>query len=321
MAGENLTQARKNKNDEFYTQLSDIEKELRHYKEHFKGKTIFCNCDDPEWSNFWKYFSLNFEELGLKKLISTHYEQDKPSYKLEIIADINNDGRIDDKDVVKTNLTQNGDFRSPEAIEILKEADIIITNPPFSLFREYIALLEEYNKKYLIVGNYNSVTYKDIFKLIKNNKLWTGVSPRSMNFKLPDGTLKGVNACWFTNLEHNKRSNEEIILWKSYYENELDYPKYDNYNVVEVSKVNEIPIDFDGAMGVPITFFEKYNPNQFEILGMSASAGYDQEIVGIDFKGEKDARPLINGKNTYARIFIKKKQNISSNDIEEIEIN
>ena len=171
-----LHKAKQNKNDEFYTQLSDIEQELKHYKEFFKGKTIFCNCDDPEWSNFWKYFELNFDHLGLKKLISTHYEDDKPSYKLEIIGDVTGDGKVDYKDIIKTPLKQNGDFRSPEAIEILKEADIVVTNPPFSLFREYVAQLMEYNKKFIIMGNKNAITYKEFFPLLKENKIWVGAT-------------------------------------------------------------------------------------------------------------------------------------------------
>ena len=206
----NLHKAKKEKNDEFYTQLSDIERELGNYKGHFKGKVVFCNCDDPEESNFWNYFALNFEFLGIKKLISTHYEDDKPSYKLELIADINKDGKINKLDTIKTPLIQNGDFRSPECIEILKEADIVVTNPPFSLFREYVAQLMEYEKKFLIIGNMNAITYKDIFNLVRTNKLWLGVSPRNMYFETTTpGEFVSVNACWFTNLHHKKR-NEDI---------------------------------------------------------------------------------------------------------------
>lgn len=222
---------------------------------------------------------------------------------------------------IRRNLIGNGDFRSPECIEILKEADIVITNPPFSLFREYVAQLVEYNKKFIILGSQNAITYKEIFSLIKENKLWLGVKQSGgMEFRVPDyyplnttASRIGENkekyikvsvACWFTNLEHNKR-NEELILFQKY--NEKDYPKYDNYDAIEISKVKDIPINYDGVMGVPITFLYKHNPKQFKILGMSASAGYDKNIVGISFKGNKDARPLINYKNTYARIFIKRK--------------
>lgn len=310
MANENLTQAKKNKQDEFYTQLSDIEKELKHYKQHFKGKTIFCNCDDPEWSNFWKYFELNFDHLGIKKLISTHYEDTKPSYKLEIIGDITGDGKVDHKDIIKTPLKQNGDFRSPEAIEILKEADIVITNPPFSLFREYIAQLMEYNKKFIVIGNQNAITYKEIFKLIKDNKVWLGYKFGDMEFQVPDyyephatryrEDENGIkwrsfgNMCWFTNLDIPKR-HEYIILYKNY--NSDDYPKYDNYDVINVDKVSDIPMDYSGTMGVPITFIDKYNPQQFEILGIANSARW----IGYE------CYTLINNKKIYNRLIIKKR--------------
>ena len=271
------------KEDEFYTQLSDIEKELRHYKEHFKDKIVFCNCDDPEASNFLLYFQLNFYVLGLKKLISTHYEAEKPSYKLEIVAsDIPKDGQLKLPEYIKTPLKQNGDFRSPECIEILKEADIIVTNPPFSLFREYIAQLIEYNKKFLIIGNINAVKYKEIFPLLKNNQIWLGYYNGDMAFRVPDyykpratrywvdetGTKYRSfgNMCWFTNLDISKR-HENIILYKTY--NPEDYPKYDNYDAIEVGRTNNIPVDYDGIMGVPITFIDKYNPDQFELLGMT----------------------------------------------------
>ncbi len=312
-----LKKAKASKSDEFYTQLADIERELFHYQDHFKGKTVFCNCDDPEESHFWKYFSLNFEHLKLKKLISTHFEITKPSYKLEIISDINNDGKINQLDMVKTDLTQNGDFRSPECIEILKEADIVVTNPPFSLFREYVAQLVEYEKDFIIIGNLNAITYKEIFKLIKDNKLWLGYGFKGGNayFSTPhvkefasgvydekSGLVKFRNVAWFTNIEIKKRQ-EELLLYKSYSPSE--YGHYDNYDAIEVSKTKEIPMDYSGVMGVPISFLDKHNPKQFQILGMSASAGYNEDVVGIPFLGEKDARPLLNGKNTYARVFIK----------------
>jgi len=278
----NLTKAKTSKKDEFYTQLSDIEKELKHYKEHLKNKIVFCNCDDPEESNFWKYFALNFEFLELKKLIATHFGNGKPSYKLEIVRDINKDGKINNLDTIKTKLKQNGDFRSPECIEILKEVDIVVTNPPFSLFREYVTQLIEYNKKFIILGNQNAISYKDIFKLIKENKIWLGKSIHSgdREFKVPEdyplnasgqriGTegnryirIKGIR--WFTNLDYKER-HEDLILYKKYYGNEEEYPKYDNYNAINIDKTKEIPCDYKGSMGVPITFMDKYNPDQFEI--------------------------------------------------------
>jgi hypothetical protein len=232
VSNKNLQKANKDKNDEFYTQLSDIEKELGHYKEHFKGKTVFCNCDDPEWSNFWNYFALNFEHLELKKLVSTHYEKENPSYKLEITRDVNSDGKINKLDTVKTLLKQNGDFRSPECIEILKEADIVVSNPPFSLFREYVAQLVEYDKKFVIIGNMNAITYKETFRLIKENLLWLGHSIHSgdREFRVPDHyplqasgyriddegnkyiRVKGIR--WFTNIDFKER-HEGLILYKA----------------------------------------------------------------------------------------------------------
>jgi len=315
MKNRNLSEAKKAKNDEFYTQLSDIENELQHYKSHFEGRTILCNCDDPEWSNFWLYFSLNFDFLGLKKLISIHYEKDVPSYKLEITRgiDLNNDGKYNQKDTVKTALLQNGDFRSPESIELLQECDIVCTNPPFSLFREYIDLLMKYEKKFLVIGNMNAITYKEIFKYIKNNALWLGVnSNKTMEFRLSNeyekwerfdnegnkyGKVPAIS--WFTNLSHNKR-NEKLILYRNY--NENDYPKYDNYNAIEVSKTKDIPIDYKGVMGVPITFLSCFNPEQFEILGIMNTGEINK---GIRYENTPHGRPIINGKEIYFRILIK----------------
>lgn len=261
----NLRKANKAKNDEFYTQLSDIEKELWHYKDHFKDKTIFCNCDDPEESNFFKYFALNFEYLGLKKLIATHYELEKPSYKLEITRwlDLNHDWKIDLKDTKKIKLKQNGDFRSDECIELLKESDIVITNPPFSLFREFVAQLMEYEKNFVIIWNQNALTYKEIFKIIKENKAWLWYTfPKE--FKEASWNMKKFwNIAWFTNLEIQKR-HEDLILYKTYNENE--YPKYDNYDAINVDKVKDIPMDFKWKMWVPLTFLGNYNPDQFEII-------------------------------------------------------
>lgn len=257
----NLHKANQAKKDEFYTQLADIEKELSFYKEHFRGKIIFCNCDDPEESNFWHYFAQNFEHLELKKLIATHFEDEKPSYKLEIVADINEDNKINKLDMIKTPLKQNGDFRSPECIEILQEADIIVTNPPFSLFREYVGQLIEYNKKFLVIGNYNAVTYKEIFPLIKENKIWLGVSldGRNIWFRIPESYEKYhkiekdikyafvASTIWYTNLDHKKR-HEDIILYKTYHGNEIQYPRYDNYDAINVDKVKDIPVDYCGVI-------------------------------------------------------------------------
>ena len=273
----NLHKANAEKNDEFYTQLPDIEKELSNYRQHFKGKTVFCNCDDPEESNFVEYFSRNFEFLGLKKLISTHFEKDKPSYKLEIQADVSSDGKVNQEDFVRTPLKENGDFRSPEAIELLKKADIVCTNPPFSLFREYLAQLIQYDKKFVIIGNKNAITYKETFKLIRENRLWLGhSSPKEFKISGNVGVLvtqtiqKFGNIGWFTNVPVSKRT-EHLVLHKIYRGNEADYPTYDNYDAINVDKTKDIPVDYTGAMGVPITFLDKYNPEQFEIVGLGNS--------------------------------------------------
>lgn len=296
----NLGNAKKEKNDEFYTQLSDIENELRHYKEQFKDKIVYCNCDDPEWSNFWIYFSRNFEHLGLKKLISTHYDKDKPSFKLEIQKDINNDSKINQLDTIKTDLKQNGDFRSDECIELLKEADIIVSNPPFSLFREYVAQLEEYNKKYLIVGSMNAITYKDIFKHILEGNIWLG-NTEVKKFIKPNGEIeKFGNICWFTNLNHNKR-NEKLILWKEF--NSDIHKFYDDYKILNIDKVSDIPLGYTDLMAVPISYLNKHNPNQFELLGIANSARH----IGVE------CRTIINGKKVYNRIIIKLKTNNKEN--------
>lgn len=314
------------KNDEFYTQIVDIENELKYYKDHFKGKMIYMNCDIPEESNFWKYFHLNFEFFGLKKIISTHYLEGQKSYKFEYQGGDDVDTSVG----VKTNLEGDGDFRSEECIEILKESDIVVTNPPFSLFREYVAQLEEYDKDFVIIGNQNAITYKEIFPLIKENKIWLGIHANGMEFEVPNETpynerstfridketgkayQKLGNICWFTNLEHYKR-NEEIILWKSY--NKEDNPKYDNYDAIEVSKVKEIPEDYYGVMGVPITFLNKYNPNQFEIIGIACGnswANYKETLKNLKFNPEIKyggglGTTVLNGKGKYARILIKRK--------------
>jgi hypothetical protein len=320
----NLHKANIEKNDDFYTQLSDIEKELRHYKEHFKDKIIFLNCDDPEESNFWKYFSLNFEYLGLKKLISTHFGNGIPAYKLEIVRDINKDGKINNLDTIKTKLKQNGDFRSPECIEVLKEADIVVTNPPFSLFREYVAQLIEYNKKFLIIGNQNAITNKDIFELIKKDKIWLGIDnggtkwfkvPKNYDIttesrkKIEDGNkfFSLGTIVWITNLD-NKKRHENLILYKNY--NPEEYPRYKNYEAINVDKVSDIPMDYQGVMGVPLTFLGKYNPKQFKIIGQTHSGDKSPEVEALRKDPEHRHRGIVEGedKEKYVRILIKNKK-------------
>ncbi len=319
MSNSRLQKAKKQKKDEFYTQLSDIEKELAHYKDCFKDKTVLCNCDDPRISNFFKYFSYNFEYLGLKKLISTCYKNQEPdlfsannserAIWLEYNGDKNGNRVPDPKEIGIKQFKHDGDFRSLECIELLKQADIVVTNPPFSLFREYVAQLVEYDKKFIIIGNKNAITYKDIFNLIKKNKLWLGY--RNVNNdmwlflpddeeeyeKIVDGKkMKHIQACWFTNIDHRKR-HQDLILYKKYTPEE--YPKYDNYDAIEVSKTKDIPCDYDGAMGVPITFLDKFNPKQFEILGMD-----DHRLQYPEWRGRG---PDLNGKPIYRRIIIKRK--------------
>ena len=289
-SNKNLHNASKEKKDEFYTQLADIENELKHYKEQFRGKVVFCNCDDPKESNFVKYFSMNFEHLGLKKLIATHYKDanlftKETPYKLEYSGD-KNGNRMPDPNEFMKKMIGTGDFRSEECVELLKEADIVVTNPPFSLLREYIAQLMEYNKKFLIIGNVNAITYRECFKLIKDNKMWLGASIHSgdREFRVPDDyplnaagyrvdsdghkyiRVKGVR--WFTNLDYEER-HEDLILYKKY--NSKEYPKYENYKAINVNKTSEIPVNYPGPIGVPITFLDKYNPEQFEIIGLGIS--------------------------------------------------
>ena len=332
-----LHAANRAKNDEFYTELADIDKELRHYKHHFKNKTVYCNCDDPRVSNFFHYFSHNFETLGLKKLMATCYksqavdlfsQNDSEQAVYLIYEGDKNGNRVPDPSEIQVlPLKGDGDFRSEECITLLKQADIVVTNPPFSLFREYVAQLVEYDKKFLIIGNKNAITYKEIFPLIKDDKIWLGVTPMGTDmlfgvpdhyaetlvstkksgssYRIIDGEVKArAQACWFTNLDHDKR-HEELILYKRYTPEE--YPHYDNYDAIEVSKVAEIPCDFDGAMGVPITFLDKHNPEQFEIVGATESEGKGFSD-GLWDESSKVAQPLINGEKRYKRIFIKRRQ-------------
>jgi len=331
MANKNkfLHQAIKSKKDEFYTQLTDIEKELRHYKKYFKGKVVFCNCDDPRVSNFFHYFSYNFEKLELKKLITTCYKNqnvdlfsqnnsEKAIY-LEYEGDKNKNNIPDIEEIGIKHLKDDGDFRSEECIKLLKQSDIVVTNPPFSLFREYVAQLIDYDKKFIIIGHQNAITYKEIFKLIKNNKMWLGygfnrncahfVNPHYDDYASDadhkEGMIRVSGVVWFTNLDVTKR-HENVILVKKY--NKVDYPKYDNYDAINVNKTQDIPMDYKGAMGVPITFMSKYNPEQFEILSSN-----DIRINGgnIPFKEHgliKDKESAINGKPTYVRIVIKNRR-------------
>lgn len=274
-----LTSAKMNKNDEFYTLISDIEKELKHYRKHFLDKTVFLNCDDPEWSNFFKYFYDQFNFLGLKKVISTHYEKGSSSYVIEITKGENL------PIINKSNLRGDGDFRSQECLELLKESDIVVTNPPFSLFREFIALLIEYQKKFIVIGNNNAVSYSDIFKLVKSNALWLGKEGYGHTFLSPKDNIKidendpntyeekkMGNTIWFTNV--GKPSDKESFpLWEKFEGNEHRYPKYFNYDAINVNKSKDIPYDYEGVMGVPITFLHKLNTEQFEIIGIGLKFG------------------------------------------------
>ena len=291
----NLHKAKKAKNDEFYTQLTDVEKELKLYKHHFKDKIVYCNCDDPTMSAFWKYFHLNFEALGLKKLISTHYDKTEPTYKMEYTGGDDNDIEVG----LKTPLEGNGDFRNQECLDLLDEADIVVTNPPFSLFREYVAVLMEHKKKFVIWGNNNAITYKEFFHLLKDNKVWLGYTAnQTCVFRLSDEYVKWDEKITnqmndghkygkcpaisvFTNLDIQKRY-QKLILRKNYSPEE--YPKYENCDAINVNKLSEIPCDYDGVMGVPITFMCSYNPDQFEIIGIDLNEMVEE--LGIKPIGE-----------------------------------
>jgi hypothetical protein len=313
MANKNLHSAKNAKKDEFYTQLTDIEKELRHYKHHFKDKVVFCNCDDPRVSNFFHYFSYNFKQLGLKKLITTCYKSQEVdlfsqnnserAIYLEYNGDKNGDNVPSLEEIGINYLNEDGDFRSKESVELLKQADIVVTNPPFSLFREYISQLIEYEKKFIVIGSLNAITYKEIFKLIKENKLWHGYGFSNGNaffktthskefasgvYDSETGLVKFRNVTWYTNLDIQKR-HEDLILYKKY--NKDEYPKYDNYDAINVNRIVDIPCDYDGAIGVPITFLDKFNPEQFEIIKFR--------------KGDDDKDLSINGKCPYFRIIIR----------------
>ena len=297
----NLTAAKRAKKDEFYTRREDIENELMHYRDHFAGKTVYCNCDDPDTSEFWKFFQRNFSAWGLKRLIATHYEPDAANYSYMIEM---NPGDAWDGEPVRKPIQSNGDFRSAACIELLEQADIVVTNPPFSLFREYVAQLMEYKKKFLIIGHQNAITYKEIFPLLKDNRIWLGYGFKgSVGFFMSpyediasssqhkEGMIRVSGVHWFTNLDHKKR-HEPLDLRGVYYDPDK-YPRYDNYDAIEVSKTADIPCDYDGAMGVPITFLDKYCPEQFEI---------------IKFRHGDDGKDLcVNGKCPYFRILIHRK--------------
>jgi hypothetical protein len=341
----NLHKAKDSKKDEFYTQLSDIERELKHYKDHFKGKVVYCNCDDPRVSNFFHYFSYNFEQLGLKKLIATCYKNQQidlfsqhnaeHAVYLEYEGDKNGNAKPDAEEIGIKPLNGDGDFRSEESIELLKQADIVVTNPPFSLFREYVAQLMQYDKKFLIIGHQNALTYREIFQLIKENKLWLGYGFKGgathfINAHYEDyatagnhkeGMIRVSGVVWYTNLDILKR-HEGLVLYKKYTPEE--YPKYDNFDAINVDKTKDIPADYEGYMGVPITFMDKYNPEQFEIIGLGISNSgleigvqpykkeHKQYRKEIQKRGavDGDLYMMVNNEVTvpYARIIIKNKK-------------
>jgi len=328
MANENtaLNSAKRNKKDEFYTQLVDIERELRHYRNHFGGKVVYCNCDDPYVSAFFEYFTKNFEFLRLKKLVTTCYKSQQmdlfsqndseQAIKLEYTGGAPNSLPTPD-DIGVTHLKGDGDFRSKECITILKKADVVVTNPPFSLFSVYVAQLSSLDKKFIIIGHQNAITYKDVFPLLKENRMWLGYGfKRNMaHFIAPhyedtasdadhrEGLIRVSGVVWYTNLDHKKR-HEELILVKRYRGNEDEYPRYDNYDAIEVSRTQDIPMDYAGVMGVPITFLTKYNPEQFELLG--SNRGIDQDPNGIYGKGS-----YLNGKETFKRLFIRNRNPVT----------
>ena len=319
----NLTDAKKAKNDEFYTQIEDIEKELNNYKDFFKGKKVLCNCNDGKlngtWSAFAQYFSMNFEHLGLEKLTCVSYNENAHGVKYVYCGDKNGNHIADDTEWELSELKGHGDFSDEEGCQLMQECDVVVTNPPFSLFRDFVAQLMEYNKKFLIIGNMNAITYKEIFPLIKDNKLWLGASIKSgdRKFYVPDNYPLNASGCgidekgkrfirvkgvrWFTNIEDAKR-NLSLDLYKKY--NPKDYPKYDNYNAINVNKTSDIPMDYDGVMGVPISFLDKYCPTQFEIVGLTSSS---RECTYGQVIGNATTRAMIGGKKIYARILIRRK--------------
>ncbi len=325
-----MNAAKATKQDEFYTQLSDIEKELRYYTKHFKNKAVLCNCDDPKVSNFFHYFAHNFEKLRLKRLLTTCYKnQDADLFSthtnergvhLQYEGD-KNDNRVPDPDEIGVHELQgDGDFRSEECVNLLKKADIVVTNPPFSLFREYVEQLVKHKKKFLIIGNHNALTYKEIFAMIRDNKIWLGYT-HPVAFMVPDHyEMREVrswrsedgtnwrslgNACWFTNLDIEKR-HEELPLYTTY--DKKQFPQYDNYNAIEVARYKEIPSDYDGVMGVPLSFLEKHNPAQFEIVGSDyeVKQGLLPQLIRKGWTGKLD-RGYVNGQRRFARILVRRR--------------
>lgn len=317
MLNTNLNKAKKAKCDEFYTQYADIEKELQYY--NIEGKTIYCNCDNPHYSNFYKYFKDKFNTHKIKYLYCTGYNKEGNGYYAEYNGT---------EETIKT-LNGNGDFQSEESIEILNKSDVVITNPPFSLFRPYVKLLMDYNKKFLVIGNQNAITYKEIFPYIKNNELWLGVhSCKTMEFSMPMSYESGVivgnrkigkvpSISWFTNIDHIN-PNKPLILTKTY--NPTDYPKYDNYDAINVNKVKDIPIDYDGIMGVPITFLQYYNPSQFEIIGMAAGNSAVNHFGDLakytKHKNDRGGCGVLNEGRVYARLLIKKNDSLEPVEFE-----
>ena len=317
----NLKDAKKAKNDEFYTRIEDVEKELKNYKDFFKGKKVLCNCNDGKingtWSAFAQYFSMNFEHLGLKKLTCVSYNEDGHGMKYVYQGDKNGNHIADDIEWEVSGLKGHGDFSDEEGQQMMQECDVVVTNPPFSLFRDFVTQVIEYGKKFLIIGNKNAITYKEIFPLIKDNKLWLGITSPE-DFVQPKGdkkkNMKGLTR-WFTNIEHSIR-NQPLDLYKKY--NPKEYPKYDNYDAINVDKTSDIPMDYDGVMGVPISFLDKYCPTQFEIVGgfnRYKECDYENGLLCgtptlyIDKNGTEIIwrGPTVNKKNCYFRILIRRK--------------
>lgn len=300
----NLTTAKRVKNDEFYTRYEDIEAEVMKYRKQFVDKIVYLPCDDPaeKKSEFWSFFVNNFDAFGLKKLIATHYDENGKAYKIWLEDDVNNDGYIDDEDAMQEDLEGNGDFRSPECVNILEECDIVVTNPPFSLFKEFLPLIAKYNKNFLIIGPLNATTYKEVFPLIKSGKMWSGYN-NIKEFMTPDGGIqKFGNVFWYTNMP-NKNTTDFLILTKEY--NNVDYPKCDYYNAIYIDKVVNIPKDYKGCMAVPISIFQgKYNPNQFEIIGNTESKDFVPEGY---HNNEDPCGCVVGGVAKYKRLFIRNK--------------
>ena len=315
-----LHAAKRTKKDEFYTQLSDIEKELRHYRQHFAGKVVYCNCDDPTVSNFYRYFRLNFGKLRLKELVTTCYQSQQYDAFSQHDQESSVGVRFTSAGEMPFHLREDGDFRSQECIDLLKAADIVVTNPPFSLFREHVAQLVDHGKQFLIIGHQNAITYKDVFPLIQNNQLWLGrgfkrncahfiasaYEDYASDEDHREGMIRVSGVMWFTNLDHAKR-HEELILYRKY--TPRDYPKYDNYDAINVNRTADIPLDYDGAMGVPITFLDKHNPNQFELLGATESEGKGFSN-GLWFPESGIAQPVIQDKRIYKRLFIRRHKRV-----------